>query len=142
MNDEALRREGLIRPLPVDARRVADALALARRDVATARAMLTVNSDWAYTIAYNAMLQAVRALMFSRGYRPVGSHQHVAVVRYAELNLERKWSVQLDRMRRKRHVSVYDTAGTIPETEAANAVARAEEFFGVIEDRVNGGLEA
>jgi uncharacterized protein (UPF0332 family) len=138
MTDEALRREGLIRPLPVDPRRVAEALALARRDVVTARAMLAVNADWAYNIAYNAMLQAVRALMFSRGVRPAGSHQHVAVVRYAEVHLERIWSVQLDRMRRKRHVSVYDTAGTIPETEAENAVARAEEFYGIIEDMVAG----
>jgi uncharacterized protein (UPF0332 family) len=138
VKDEDLRRERLIRPLPVDPKRVAEALGLARRDVATARATLAVNSDWAYNIAYNAMLQAVRALMFSRGVRPTGCHQHIAVVKYAEVHLERKWSVQLDRMRRKRHVSVYDTAGTIPGTEAANAVARAEEFYGVIEDLVSG----
>jgi len=141
VNDEDLQRERLVRPLAYDPRRVAEALGLARRDVATARAMLAVNSDWAYNIAYNAMLQAVRALMFSRGVRPTGCHQHVAVVRYAELHLDRQWSVQLDRMRRKRHVSVYDTAGTIPETEAANAVARAEEFFAVIEEIVSGGPE-
>ena len=138
MKDEDLRRQGLIRPLPVNPRRVADALGLARRDVVAARAMLAVNADWAYNIAYNAMLQGVRALMFSHGYRPGGSHQHVAVVKYAEAHLERKWSVQLDRMRRKRHVSVYDTAGTIPGTEAENAVARAEEFVEVIEGMVSG----
>jgi len=133
MTDESLQREGLIRPLPPDRKRVTDALALAKRDLETARAMLSVNSDWAYTIAYNAMLQAVRALMFSRGYRPAGSHQHIAAVRYAEVHLERQWSVQLDRMRRKRHASVYDTAGTIPGTEAEHAVVRAGEFFRVIE---------
>lgn len=140
MTDEDLRRQGLIRPLPFDQKRVADALAIARRDVSAARAMLAVNADWAYNIAYNAMLQGVRALMFSHGFRPSGSHQHVAVVKYAEAHLDRTWSVQLDRMRRKRHVSVYDTAGTIPGTEAENAVARAEAFLSVIEEMVGGAL--
>jgi len=37
-----------------------------------ARSVLNENCDWAFSIAYNAMLQAVRALMFSKGYRPKG----------------------------------------------------------------------
>jgi uncharacterized protein (UPF0332 family) len=138
MTDEDLRRQDMIRPLSPDPKRIVDALGLSRRDVETARAMLSVNSDWAYSIAYNAMLQAVRALMFSHGYRPAGSHQHIAAVKYAEVHLGRQWSVQLDRMRRKRHATVYDAAGTIPETEAKNAVVRAEELYGVIEEMVQG----
>ncbi|TAJ45689.1 hypothetical protein [Methanofollis fontis] len=52
---------------------------LARRDVTVAGSVLAGNSDWAYTIAYNAMLQAGRALMFSKGYRPAGTNQHITV---------------------------------------------------------------
>lgn len=139
MIDEDLLRRDLIRPLPPDPKRVTDALGLARRDVGTSREMLSVNSDWSYTIAYNAMLQAVRALMFFHGYRPAGSNQHIAVVKYAEVHLGKQWSVPLDRMRRKRHATVYDIAGTIPESEAKNAVVRAEELYEVILGMVQDG---
>ncbi|MDI6903496.1 MAG: hypothetical protein QMC77_07160, partial [Methanocellales archaeon] len=36
---------------------------------------------WALAIAYNAMLQAGRALIFSEGYRPIGRYEHVGVMR-------------------------------------------------------------
>ncbi len=43
------------------------------------------SQDKAYTIAYNAVLQAGRALKFSQGYRPDGANQHVSVVKFVEL---------------------------------------------------------
>jgi uncharacterized protein (UPF0332 family) len=128
-----LEREGFIRKLPVDRKKVADAMALARRDVKTSRAILPGNHDWAYTIAYNAILQAGRALMFSHGYRPDGANQHISVVKFAELFLEEQDAVVFDRMRRKRHSSVYDTAGAISETEAEFAVEQAELLIRKIE---------
>lgn len=74
---EDLEREGLIRKLPYDRKKVEDAVTLARRDLVTCRAILPTDTDWAYTIAYNAVLQAGRALMFSKGYRPDGANQHI-----------------------------------------------------------------
>ncbi|WP_342679631.1 HEPN domain-containing protein [Methanofollis sp. UBA420] len=130
---EALERQGLIRKLPLDTQAVNNAMDLARRDVAVAGTVLAGNSDWAYTIAYNAMLQAGRALMFSKGYRPSGANQHISVVRFAELFLDREIVLAFDRMRRKRHITVYDMAGTISEEEAKNAVSRAEVFLDAIE---------
>ncbi len=64
---EDLERQRLIRKLPPDPKKVADAMALARRDIGTARTLLSSDCDWAYNIAYNAVLQAGRALMFARG---------------------------------------------------------------------------
>ena len=84
---EDLEREGLIRKIPVDRKRVADLLALARRDVATPRTLGAGSHDWAYTIAYNAVLQAGRALMAAHGYRPDGPNQHISVVKFAALYL-------------------------------------------------------
>ena len=52
-------------------------MALARRDIDTARTLLSTDCDWAYNIAYNAVLQAGRALMFAKGYRPDGANQHI-----------------------------------------------------------------
>lgn len=133
MIPEDLEREGLIRKIPVDRKRVAELLALARRDVATSRTLLTSSHDRAYTIAYNAVLQAGRALMASYGYRPDGMNQHISVVKFAALFLEEKDAVVFDRMRRKRHISVYDAAGAVSAAEAEFSVEQAERLTGVIE---------
>lgn len=130
---EDLEREGLIKKLPVDQKKVTDAIALAHRDVTTSRLLLTSDQDWAYTIAYNAVLQAGRALMFAHGYRPDGANQHIAVVKFAQLYLKENDAVVFDRMRRKRHSSVYDTAGAISESEAEFAVGQAEHLLSTIE---------
>ena len=137
MLDE-LEREGYIKKLPVDSRKVKDALNLAKRDINVAKCILSENNDWAFSIAYNAMLQAVRALMFSKGYRPSGRNQHISVVRFAELFLRKENVTVLDRMRRKRHATLYDTAGMVSGSEAKNAVERAEKLVHEIEQMLKG----
>jgi uncharacterized protein (UPF0332 family) len=130
---EDLEREGLIKKLPIDQKKVSDSLALAHRDITTSRLLLASDHDWAFTIAYNAILQAGRALMFAHGYRPDGANQHISVVKFAELYLLKNDAVVFDRMRRKRHSSVYDTAGAISEAEAEFAVGQAERLIRLIE---------
>lgn len=125
---DELEREGLVKKLPYDREKVMDAIGLAHRDLKTARSILDSDRDWAYTIAYNAVLQAGRALMFSKGFRPDGTNQHIAVVKFTALFLEKDDAAIFDRMRRKRHRSVYDTAGVISETEAGSAV----EYAGIL----------
>lgn len=125
---EDLQRQGLIKTVPVDKKKIQDARDLALRDITTARTILGSDLDWAYTIAYNAVLQAGRALMFSQGYRPEGANQHVSVVKFVELYLDKNDSIIFDRMRRKRNSSVYDTAGSITESEAKFAVQQAEDL--------------
>jgi hypothetical protein len=58
---EELERQGLIKKLPVDKKKVEDAVLHARHDIETARVVMQTDWDWAYTIAYNAVLQAGRA---------------------------------------------------------------------------------
>ena len=103
---DQLEQQGYIKPLPIDSRKVEDALLLALRDIATAKILLQHDTDWAFSIAYNAILQTLRAFMFSKGYRPVGGNQHVSAVRFAELFLEKDVVIVIDRIRRKRHASV------------------------------------
>jgi uncharacterized protein (UPF0332 family) len=95
--------------------------------------MLDSDYDWAYTIAYNAVLQAGRALMFSKGYRPAGANQHISVVKFAERYLDKDDIIIFDRMRRKRNCTVYDAAGSITESEANFAVGQAEILVRKIE---------
>jgi hypothetical protein len=97
---EDLEREGLIRRLPYDKKKVEDSLALAYRDLRTSHTILPTDQDWAYTIAYNAVLQAGRALMFAKGFRPDGANQHIAVVKFVELFVDQNDAIIFDRMRR------------------------------------------
>ena len=138
MTLDELEREGHIKRLPADKKKVEDALNIAKRDIKVAKSVLREDIDWAFSIAYNAMLQAIRALMFSKGYRPSGRNQHISVVRFAELFLRREDVIVLDRMRRKRHATIYDTAGTISIREAENAVERAEKLVQEIERMLKG----
>lgn len=116
MNYAKLEREGLIKRLPINEKKVRDAFNLAKRDLKTAEKISREDSDWAYSIAYNSMLQAARALMFSKGYRPSGKTQHVSVIKFCEASLGKEFSdtiVSFDRMRRKRHIAVYDKPGSV-----------------------------
>jgi uncharacterized protein (UPF0332 family) len=130
---DELEREGYIKRLPADKKKVEDALNIAKRDIKVAKSVLREDDDWAFSITYNAMLQAIRALMFSKGYRPSGRNQHISVVRFAELFFKKEDVIVLDRMRRKRHATIYDTAGTISIREAENAVERGEKLVHEIE---------
>ena len=134
---EDLEREGLIRPIPIEKGRVSDTLAIAHRDLGVARKLLSSSSDWAFTIAYNVILQAGRAMMFSKGYRPAGSNQHISVVRFCEEFLSVEDARWFERMRRKRHQTVYETAGSVSEQEAENAVKKAEAILNSIESQIH-----
>lgn len=137
MDIRELENAGMIKKLPFDLKKINDSLDLAKRDLRVARSMLDENCDWAFSITYNSMLQSIRALMFSKGYRPSSDAGHVAAVRFAKLFLKEDDVVLFDRMRRKRHTAVYDTVGIISRGEAENALARAEKFIHEIEKQID-----
>lgn len=80
------------------------------------------DSDWAFSIAYNAILQATRALMFEKGFRPAaGEGQHKVAVQSAEIALGDKFQNEIhmfDKMRSKRHRVIYDVSGLVSRAEA------------------------
>jgi len=118
-------------------KQIDDCLNLARRDIRTARKLLSDNTDWAFNIAYNAMLQAARAFMFSRGFRATGERQHATTIQFAQITLGEKFESTfefMERMRRKRHKAVYDTAGLISIKEATEAIDVAEIFVSRISE--------
>ncbi len=70
--------------------------------------------------------------MFSKGYRPSGGSPHVSVVTFLRHYFARELGqliTEFDRIRKKRHVSVYDTAGTISRIEMEHALKVAAEFY-------------
>ena len=85
MGYKELQDKNLIKSFKVTSQQIKNQMDLASRDLKAAKAMLGVNNDWTYNIAYNAILQAVRALMYSEGFRPVGEGQHKTAILFAEL---------------------------------------------------------
>ena len=140
MNYKELLSEGLIKPFKASDKQIRDRINLADRDIKTAGAIMATDWDWGFSIAYNAMLQAARALMFSKGYRPSGGEgQHVAAVRFAEITLAERFGKDIyifEKMRSKRHRVIYDVAGLIAEQEAKQAFNFARKFVRLIKDHL------
>ena len=93
--------------------------------------------DWAFSIAYNAILQATRALMFAEGFRPAaGEGQHKAAVQFAEILLGDKFQDEIhifDKMRSKRHRVIYDVSGLVSQSEARQALDFAVRYVEMVE---------
>ena len=83
MDYKELLAKNLIKPFKAKDQQIKKQMELASRDLKVAKAMLGVNNDWTYSIAYNAILQAVRALMYAEGFRPVGEGQHKTAIIFA-----------------------------------------------------------
>jgi len=137
-----LLNDGRIKSGSFSEKQVRDRLDIARRDLKTSEATLDTSPDWAFNIAYNAMHQTGRAFMFRCGYRAVGKGHHITVIRFLKLSfgtdMEEPLAV-MDRMRRKRNEATYDTAGTISEKAASEALETAREFVAEIERRLKAG---
>jgi len=94
MSLERLLKNRMIARISSNPQQVNEVLKVGERDLNVAKDNLREeNYDWALAIAYNSMLQAGRALMLSKGYRPIGEHKHVAVVEFIKV----KFSDELPR---------------------------------------------
>lgn len=132
MNFSDLERDKKLRCGKFSDKQVSDCLSLSKRDIETAKKIVSDNSDWGYNIAYNAMLQATRPLMFSKGYKPTNEWQHITTIPFTQIALGDQFKDKpefMDRMRRKRHRAVYGIAGFISDKEAVEEIEIAEEFF-------------
>lgn len=132
MNYEDLLNKGQIKRLSAAPTQAASRLALAKRDIKAASAMMSIDHDWAFSMAYNAVLQATRALMFANGFRPTaGEGQHKVAVEFAEIALGEKFQDEIyifDKMRSKRHRVIYDALGLVSQEEAKHAFDFAAKF--------------
>lgn len=137
MTYEDLLNKGSIKQIKASSTQAQSRLALAKRDIHTAQSTMTVDRDWAFSMAYNAVLQATRALMFAKGFRPAdGEGQHKAAVDFAEIALGKKFQDEIyifDKMRSKRHRVIYDVIGLVSEEETAHAHDFATRFVNEVE---------
>ena len=139
MSIEDLVGRGSIHAFDAKREEIARAMEIARRDLAVAERTMAESLDWAYTIAYNAVLQACRAYMFHCGYRPAAAEGHRATIQFMRLAVDepQKKSVEyFDRVRRKRHRTLYDEPGLVSEREAKELLKGAGEFLAYVETNI------
>jgi len=145
MTYQELISKGLIKPFKTSPSQVRSRMDLAKRDIRTARATMAHDRDWAFGIAYNAILQATRALMFSKGFRPrAGQGQHKVAVQFAEMTLGKNFKDEIylfDKMRSKRHRVIYDVSGLVSQAEARQAFDFAVRFVEIVEEILGDILE-
>ena len=121
-----LQKESGIKPDQIG-RRLKRALV----DLNNSKLLLKADTVGAYTMAYDAMLQAGIALISSLGYRPKVVNFHKTVTVAAGEILGEGYSSMVkkfDQMRKCRHQAVYD-AEIISAGEAEAAIKTAREFI-------------
>jgi uncharacterized protein (UPF0332 family) len=144
MSYEQLEQAGYIKKVRFRRRHIRDYLRAAVRDLDTARHNLGKSNDWAFAIAYNAVLQACLALMLLEGYRTVGAEHHKTTFRFARLTLGEEYEAEIeffDQMRHKRSRVVYGVPGLISRYEAEQALEIATGFVSALKDRIEQELE-
>ena len=118
MNLSELLEKRLVEKFSSNESQIKDEMDIAKSDIVSPKKMLDVKEwNWAHNAAYNAMLQAGRALMFSKGYRPRSEEHHLAVISFMQAVYSAKLppeSLQaFDKARKRRNESLYDRSGSI-----------------------------
>lgn len=101
------------------AEEIAGLLAIVERDLANAK-LAGLADDWKFNIAYNAALQAATAALSAAGYRAGRDQHHYRTIQ--SLSLTIGWVAakvdRFDRLRKKRNIVGYETAGVVSDREA------------------------
>jgi len=137
---EVLQQQGWIKPTPISRQEIQLALERAYEEVAAAEQLLDRFPSSAYELAYNAMLLAVTALLYSDGYRARVERHHKTLTDFAEARLgtvEADVSSEFERARRKRHRTIYGQAKAT-RREAGYTVKVARRLIALVERLLRG----
>jgi len=134
MSFEELLRKRAVEPVTVTPREIAELLALSKRDIKASDAMIATNLDWAFAIAYNGILQMSIAYMNFLGYRPRGEGKHFNTFRFMEEALPEDAQMirRLQKLRKKRNITLYEQSGLVSEKEALDVVQFAARYYEAI----------
>lgn len=101
-------------------RRLPALLAIVERDLANAK-IAGLSDDWKLNIGYNAALQAATAALAATGFRAAREQHHYRTIQSLALTIG--WPAakvdRFDRLRKKRNIGGYETAGVVSSREAA-----------------------
>jgi hypothetical protein len=112
-------------------REVAGHLAVARRDIKASQGIAGIDLDWAFVAAYNSIMQTSVAYMNYRGFRTRGGEgNHYWTFRFMEEALPEQAAMikRIQKLRKKRNISLYDDTGLVGEKEAHEVIEFAERY--------------
>ena len=137
MNLEELLSKGMIEALKIDDNLIKKTINRGEKNLKSAEAIFKSEEyDWTLAVAYSAMLQAGRALMFSKGYRPKGEYKHLSVIEFIHSEFGDKISSKMirlfDNYRKKRNKIVYEEYDIVAGDEAKEAIEFAEELLKIV----------
>ena len=120
----------------IDFVQIKKVLARSNKSIESARLLEDIDPENSYQLAYEAMLLAGRALVFSYGYRPRSTGSHRIVVDFSAKILGEEFSklvFKFNKMRKMRHYLIYGTGLSISKTDTRNAINSAITFLKEIE---------
>jgi uncharacterized protein (UPF0332 family) len=131
--------KGLIKEEQPDLAQIERQVVRARKDLRTFLLVVEQDPEWASTIAYQAMLRAGRALIFTHGFLPADGQQHKTVIEITGQLLGKDYDLVIrhfDRMRKKRNVFFYDSEDANNLTEARKAVDTARDLIEAVKNKI------
>jgi uncharacterized protein (UPF0332 family) len=124
------------KPYSIDWPQIDRFLASAERKLASAHKILAFDEEACLQQAYEAMLKASLAFMFSHGFRARSQPgHHIAIIDFVRARLDKKHASLLtvfDRLRRKRNLALYDDTGFVSHHDAEEAIAAARRYLEVL----------
>jgi len=131
-----------LKPHTVDWEQIERFLTSADKKLASAHRILDFDEEASLQQAYEAMLKACLAFMFSHGFRARSQPgYHIAIIEFVRSRLDKKHSgllTVLDRLRRKRNLALYDDTGFVSHHDAEQALKAARDYLKVIHTDIEG----
>src|SRR4030043_1362362 len=116
----------------IDFTRIRTVLDKSRRNIQSAKLLMDDDHENSYQLAYEAMLLAGRALVFSFGFRPRALGSHKIVVDFSKKVLGKGIATivfKFNKMRKIRHYLIYGSGLSISEVDTKNAISSATKFL-------------
>ncbi|MBZ5718902.1 MAG: HEPN domain-containing protein [Acidobacteriia bacterium] len=125
-----------LKPHTVDWAQIERFLASADKKLVLAHKILDIDEETCLQQAYEAMLKASLAFMFSHGSRARSQPgHHIAIIEFVNARIGKKHAgllIVLDRLRRKRNMALYDDSGFVSRRDAEQALESAKRYLGVL----------
>jgi len=132
-------KKGLLKKQHPNFKQISKQVIRAEKDMETFNLVVDKDPEWASTIAYQAMLRAGRALLFSLGYLPADGQQHRTVVEITGKVLGKQFNTlikQFDKLRKKRNVFFYESEDSYNFTESKKAIVTAKNLLKEIKKKI------
>lgn len=139
MSWRKLLDEGKIQRKRVSIKEVNRVFLKAQRTLKSAEFLLEKYEEIAFKLAYEAMLIAGRALIFSLGFRPRSAGSHKTTIEFCDSFLSKDYKLLIEKFdlaRKKRHYLIYGTGMVISLTEARGLIKTAKEFLKIVEKTI------